>query len=74
MNWLIGSKQAEAKRWIAQLADVTQRERAGQELIRLGSEAVSPLIEAFKTGMESTSVLSAVSRSHPFRDPGLRKA
>ena len=49
MDWLIGSKQGEAKRLIAQLTDVTRRERAAQELIRLGSDAVSPLIEALQT-------------------------
>ena len=49
MDWLTGSKQGEAKRLIAQLADVTRRERAAQDLIRLGSDAVSPLIEALQT-------------------------
>ena len=49
MNWLTGSKQGEAKRLIAQLADVTRRERAAQDLIRLGGDAVSPLIEALQT-------------------------
>ena len=53
MDWLIGSKQGEAKRLIAQLADVTRRERAAQELIRLGSDAVSPLIEALQTRDEN---------------------
>ena len=49
MDWLTGSKQGEAKRLIAQLADVTRRERAAQDLIRLGGDAVSPLIEALQT-------------------------
>lgn len=49
MNWLIGSKQGEAKRLIAQLADVMRRERAAQELIRLGGDAVGPLLEALPT-------------------------
>lgn len=49
MDWLTGSKQGEAKRLIAQLADVTRRERAAQDLIRLGSDAVNPLIEALQT-------------------------
>ena len=49
MDWLIGSKQGEAKRLIAQLADVTKRDRAAQDLIRMGAEAVPTLIEALQT-------------------------
>ena len=49
MDWLTGSKQGEAKRLITQLADVTKRDRAAQDLIRLGTDAVSPLIEALQT-------------------------
>jgi HEAT repeat protein len=49
MDWLTGGKQGEAKRLITQLSDVTQRERAAQDLIRLGSDAVTPLIEALQT-------------------------
>jgi HEAT repeat protein len=81
MNWLIGSKQGESKRLIAQLADVTRRERAAQELMRLGSDAVSPLIEALQTRDEnllpyyqqilaripsaSPSLLKALATAHP---------
>ena len=49
MDWFIGSKGGEAKRLIAQLGDVTKRERAAQELIRMGVDSVSPLIEALQT-------------------------
>jgi HEAT repeat protein len=49
MDWLTGSKQGEAKRLITQLADVTRRDRAAQDLIRLGPDAVSPMIEALQT-------------------------
>jgi HEAT repeat protein len=49
MNWLTGSKQGEAKRLIAQLGDVTKRDRAAQDLIRLGPDAVPVLIEALQT-------------------------
>lgn len=81
MNWLTGSKQGEAKRLIAQLGDVTRRERAAQELIRLGSDAVSPLIEALQTRdghllpyyqqilaripSASPSLLKALATAHP---------
>ena len=49
MDWFIGSKQGEAKRLIAQLADVTKRERAAQDLIRIGGDAVPALLEALQT-------------------------
>jgi HEAT repeat protein len=49
MDWFIGSKQGEAKRLIPQLADVAKRERAAQELIRIGADAVPPLIESLQT-------------------------
>ena len=49
MDWFSGSKQGEAKRLIAHLGDVTKRERAAQDLIRLGADAVPPLIEALQT-------------------------
>ena len=49
MDWLTGSKQGEAKRLITQLADVTRRDRAAQELIRLNTDAVPALIEALQT-------------------------
>jgi HEAT repeat protein len=48
MDWFIGSKQGEAKRLIAQLADVTKRERAAQDLIRIGKDAVPLLVEALQ--------------------------
>jgi HEAT repeat protein len=49
MNWLTGSKQGEVKRLISQLGDVTKRERAAQDLIRLGPDAVPALLEALQT-------------------------
>ena len=49
MNWLTGGKQGEAKRLISQLSDVTKRERAAQDLLRLGTDAVTPLLEALQT-------------------------
>jgi HEAT repeat protein len=49
MDWFIGSKQNEAKRLIAQLADATKRDRAAQDLIRMGGDAAPALIEALQT-------------------------
>src|SRR5919106_2675889 len=81
MDWFIGSKQGEAKRLIAQLGDVTKRERAAQELIRLGADALLPLIEALQTRDQSlvplyqhllaripsatSSLIKALSSAHP---------
>src|SRR5574339_61540 len=49
MNWLTGSKQGEARRLVTQLGDVTKRDRAAQDLIRLGPDAVPGLLEALQT-------------------------
>jgi HEAT repeat protein len=49
MNWLIGGPEGEAKRLITQLADFTKRDAAARELIKLGADSVSPLIDALQT-------------------------
>ncbi|HSB01440.1 MAG TPA: HEAT repeat domain-containing protein [Anaerolineales bacterium] len=49
MDWFLGSKQGEAKRLVAQLADTTKRERAAQDLIRMGGDAAPTLLEALQT-------------------------
>jgi HEAT repeat protein len=49
MSWLTGGPQGEAKRLIAQLADSTKRDAAAKELIKLGTDAVPPLIDALQT-------------------------
>ncbi len=49
MDWLLGSKRGEAKGLVTQLADVTKRDRAAQELIRMDKDAVPALIEALQT-------------------------
>jgi HEAT repeat protein len=49
MNWLTGSKHAEARKLVNQLKDVSRRGRAETELLRMGAEAVPALIEALQT-------------------------
>ena len=49
MNWLTGSKHGEARKLVNQLKDVSKRERAAGELLRLGAEGVPALIEALQT-------------------------
>jgi HEAT repeat protein len=49
MNWLTGSKLGEARKLVNQMRDVSKRERAGGELLRLGAEGAPALIEALQT-------------------------
>jgi HEAT repeat protein len=49
MNWFTGGNQNDAKKWIGQLTDPTRRERAAQELIRMGAEAAPALVEALQS-------------------------
>lgn len=49
MNWLTGGPHTEAKKWIGQLTDPTKRERAAQELLRLGGDAAPALVEALQS-------------------------
>ena len=49
MNWLTGSKYGETRKLVNQLKDASKRERAGAELLRLGTEAAPALIEALQT-------------------------
>ena len=49
MSWFTGGSQVEAKRLISQLVDSTKRDAAARELIKLGVDAVPPLIDALQT-------------------------
>jgi HEAT repeat protein len=51
MNWLTGGRfaQGSTKRLIAQLADSSKRDSVAKELIKLGADAVPPLIDALQT-------------------------
>ncbi|MBE7432548.1 MAG: HEAT repeat domain-containing protein [Anaerolineales bacterium] len=49
MDWFINPKQNEAKKLVALLADSGKRERAAQDLIRLGADAVPVLMDALQT-------------------------
>lgn len=74
MDWLIGSKQGEAKRLIAQLADVTKRDRAAQDLLRMGGDTVPPLIEALQTkDLNLLSLYQQILARIPSATPALTK-
>lgn len=49
MDWFPNSRQAQAQKWINQLADDSRRDSAALELIKLGTDAVPSLIEALQT-------------------------
>ncbi len=49
MSWITGGKQGEAKRLLSQLADSARRDQAARDLIGLGAEAVTPLLETLQT-------------------------
>lgn len=51
MSWFTGghSAQGEAKRLIPQLADSNRRDAAARELIKLGADAVPPLIDSLQS-------------------------
>ena len=49
MDWFTGSKQGEAKRLIAQLTDAAKRDRAIQDLTRMGEAALPSLFEALQS-------------------------
>ncbi len=49
MDWLTGGRSGEAKRLIPQLTDPYKRDRAAQDLIHIGADAIPVLIDALAT-------------------------
>ncbi|MBI2759562.1 MAG: HEAT repeat domain-containing protein [Chloroflexi bacterium] len=49
MNWFTGGRTGEARRLIVQLSDPYKRDRAGQDLIRMGADGIPILIESLAT-------------------------
>ena len=49
MDWFTNPKLGEARKLLPLLADASRRDRAAQELIRLGSDSVPVLMEALQT-------------------------
>lgn len=75
MDWFTNPKQNDAKKWITLLADATQRDRAAQELIRLGADAVPALMEALQTqDMGLLPVYQHILARIPAASPVLIKA
>lgn len=75
MNWLTGGKTGEAKRLVSQLADASKRDRAAQELIRLGADAAPALIEALhSTDLQLVPLYQKVLAHMPSATPALISA
>lgn len=75
MDWFSNSKQGEAKKLISLLADATKREYAAQELIRLGADAVPPLMDALQTqDLNLLAIYQRILARIPAASPELIKA
>ncbi|MBL8050850.1 MAG: HEAT repeat domain-containing protein [Anaerolineales bacterium] len=49
MDWFTNSKTSEIKKFITQLGDVSKRDHAARELLKLGADVVPPLIETLQS-------------------------
>lgn len=75
MDWFTNSKRGEAKKLISQLGDATRRDRAAQELIRLGADAIPPLMDALQTqDLSLLPVYQQILARSPAASPVLIKA
>ncbi len=75
MDWFINPKQNEAKRLVSWLADSGKRERAAQNLIRLGADAVPVLMDALQTQDPGLSAIyQQILARIPSASPELAKA
>jgi len=59
MDWLTGGRTGEAKRLIVQLSDPIKRERAAQDLIHMGVDAIPALIQTLPSRDPSLPPLAA---------------
>ncbi|GAB4500062.1 MAG: HEAT repeat domain-containing protein [Anaerolineales bacterium] len=75
MDWLTNSKYSEAKKLIPMLTDSARRDRAAQELIRLGADAVPPLLDALQTqDLNLLAIYQHILARIPSASPELTKA
>lgn len=75
MDWFSNSKQGEAKKLLSLLGDGAKRDHAAQELIRLGVDAVSPLIDALQTqDLNLLAIYQRILARIPSASPELTKA
>lgn len=75
MDWFTNSKQGEAKKLISLLPGGTKRDQIIQELMRLGADAVLPLIEALQTqDLDLLAIYQQILARNPVASPELIKA
>ena len=75
MDWFSNSKQGAARKLLPLLADAARRDRAAQELIRLGADSVPVMMEALQTQDLSLLVLyQHILARIPSASPELAKA
>ena len=75
MDWFKSSKNSEAKKIIPHLADAARRNQAAQDLMRMGADAVPPLIEALQTqDLNLLAIYQQILARIPSASPELAKA
>ncbi len=75
MDWFTNSKQGEAKKLISLLPGGTKQDQIMQELIHLGMDAVSPLMEALQTqDLNLVAIYQQILARIPAASPELIKA
>lgn len=75
MDWFTNPGQGEAKKLLPLLADVGRRDRAAQDLIRLGPDAVPVLLDALQTqDMSLLAIYQQILARIPSSSPELAKA
>ena len=75
MDWFTNSKQGEAKKLISLLPGGTKHDQIMQELIHLGKDAVSPLMEALQTqDLNLVAIYQQILARIPSASPELIKA
>jgi len=75
MDWFKSSKNSEAKKIIPLLTDAARRNQAAQDLIRMGADAVPPLIEALQTqDLNLLAIYQQILARIPSASPELAKA
>lgn len=75
MDWFTNPKHNEAKKLIPLLADVGKRDRAAQDLIRLGADSVPALMDALQTqDLGLVAIYEQILARIPSASPELQKA
>lgn len=75
MDWFTNPRQGEAKKLISLLPGGTKRDQIIQELMRLGADAVLPLIDALQTqDLDLLAIYQQILARNPAASPELIKA